>query len=538
MLCTLGRLDRLRETGALDRFASSLTRFCERSMVLSTARKRFAAADSAEEGIPVRRIGPALVFDRLWEETGCREAVVGLAEGRRYGFDLERVVFFSVLHRLIRSGSDRQAHKWGSTQKIAGLDEPELQHLYRAMAWLGEPLLAAEQVGGIRTPRVVKDRIEERLFAGRRSLFSRLDLVFFDTTSMFFYGAGGSELGRRGHSKDKRPELRQMVLGMVLDESGTPVCTEMWPGNAADAKALVPVAERLSQRFGIGSVCLVADQGMVSRRTMEEIEGLGWRYVLGARMRTVKEIRERVLADPAALVPVALPKAVGKDRDQLAVKEVVIREATGGAERRYVVCRNEAQARRDRESRAEMLSGLAKKLRSGAKQLVANRGYARYLTAEGKGFRIDPEKARAEEQFDGMWVLRTNASLSAADTALRYKELWRVEQTFRMAKADLDTRPIFHQTDAAIRGHVFCSFLALVLRHQLFRRLRAAGVEAEWKDVLQDLDELCEGVIEQDGKRFVVRSAAKGITSRVFHSMGMALPPALRQEKVQEPTPG
>lgn len=521
VLCTLGRLDELRESGQLDRLTASLARHCDQSLVLSAARAEWA--ENPE--IHLRHVGPGLVFDRLWEETGCREAVAGLAAGRRFGFDLERVVFFSVLHRLFAPGSDRQAERWGATRAVAGLAPPALRQLYRAMAWLGEPCGEKDPDGRERT---TKDLLEERLFAARRGLFARLDLVFFDTTSLYFHGAGGEELGRRGHSKDHRPQLKQLVLGMVLDQTGTPLCSEMWPGNTADVTTLLPVAERLSRRFGIGSVCVVADRGMVSAANMKELERRGWRYVLGAKMRTVTEIRDQVIADPGPWEKVPPPPGTEREREPLFVKEVVLRDEKG--ERRYLVCRNETQARRDREARAKMVADLREKLRTGPKKLVANKGYARYLRADGRGFEIDEEKTEAEAKYDGIFVLRSNAGLSSAETALRYKELWRVEHTFRKTKSDLKTRAIYHQSDAAIRGHVFCSFLALVLRHELFRRLGAAGVEAEWNDVVRDLDHLCEGVIEKDGKRFVARTAAVGITTKVFHSLRLRLPPVLRRE--------
>ena len=122
--------------------------------------------------------------------------------------------------------------------------------------------------------------------------------------------------------------------------------------------------------------------------------------------------------------------------------------------------------------------------------MVANKGYKRYLKAEKGAFAVDLDKARDEERFDGMWVLRTNTELTAVEIALRYKQLWMVEQLFRTAKSLLDTRPIFHKTDATICGHVFCSFLALVLRDELFRRMDNAGVSAEWGDILRDLNAL------------------------------------------------
>src|ERR671924_369307 len=110
--------------------------------------------------------------------------------------------------------------------------------------------------------------IEERLFERRRDLFSDLSLVFMDTTSLYFEGAGGDTLGRRGHSKDHRPDLMQMIVAVVMDQRGRPLCCEMWPGNTTDVTALIPVVDRLRRRFGIERVCVVADRGMISAETI------------------------------------------------------------------------------------------------------------------------------------------------------------------------------------------------------------------------------------------------------------------------------
>ena len=108
------------------------------------------------------------------------------------------------------------------------------------------------------------------------------------------------------------------------------------------------------------------------------------------------------------------------------------------------------------------------------KELIGSKGYARFLKAQRDSFEIDVEKAREEEKYDGLWLLRTNTPFEARETALRYKQPWLVEQTFRTAKALLDTRPAFHRTDATIRGHVFCSFLAMVLQKELFLKFPLA----------------------------------------------------------------
>ena len=174
------------------------------------------------------------------------------------------------------------------------------------MAWLGEELPAEEQGGATPfAPRTVKDRIEEELFARRRDLFSELSVVFFDTTSLSFTGAGGKSLGKRGYSKDHRPDLMQMIVGVVIDAAGRPVCSEMWPGNTADVTVLIPVIDRLRSRFAIGRVCVVADRGMISAATIAALEERGLEYLLGARERTDKVVRTAVLKDESRSRPCA-----------------------------------------------------------------------------------------------------------------------------------------------------------------------------------------------------------------------------------------
>ena len=259
-IATLGRLDKLAASGAIDQLLRSAARFAERVMVLAEHTSTAHDAPDAK----VLSIGPALIFERLWRETGSQEVVRQLLASRHHHFDVERAVFMTVLHRLMVSGSDRSALQWRRDQAIDGTEALELQHLYRAMGWLGEALGESEP-DAAPSPRRTKDLIEEELFARRRDLFSALDLVFFDTTSLFFTGNGGETLGQYGKSKDHRSDCKQMVLGMVIDGDGIPVCSEMWPGNTTDVTTLDRVAGRLQCRFGVRRVCLVADAGMISK---------------------------------------------------------------------------------------------------------------------------------------------------------------------------------------------------------------------------------------------------------------------------------
>jgi len=521
VLTTLGRLDQLQSSGQLDALLGSGARFAQKVLLLTEHQRGRLPV------VRVGRIGPALVFERLWEQTGCREVIEQLLEGRRFEFAVERAVLLTVLHRLFAPGSDRAADKWKADYRINGCAELQLHQLYRAMAWLGEEL--PDEAQATRTPfapRCTKDLIEERLFARRRDLFTQVEVVFFDTTSIYFEGAGGETLGCYGHSKDHRPDEKQMIVGAVLDGDGRPLCCELWPGNTTDVTTLMPILDRLRRRFDVRRVCIVADRGMIRRETVEDLEQQGWPYILGARMRAQKEVKAEVLPRAeAGRWRVVHPKSPdSKDPAPLKVKEIWIED------RRYVVCLNEDEAAADRVGRETIVAALREQLRRGDKALVGNKGYRRYLKREGEGrFAVDEAKIVEEARYDGKWVLRTNTNISTADVAIQFKRLWMVEQWFRSCKSLLETRPIYHQCDETIRGHVFCSFLALLLRHELQARLAARGRHLEWADVIQDLDRLQQVEVEQDGTRFLLRSELSRHAGKVLQAAGVAIPPTVQQ---------
>lgn len=517
VIATVGRLDQLRDSGGLDGLLASGARFSENALLILAHRDGTVPAQKTQS------LGPAMIFERLWVETGCAKVIDELTRDRFFVFPLERAIFVTVLHRLMVSGSDRAAMAWLPDQAIPDIEGLELHHLYRAMAWLGEELPAHDQKGATpASPRCVKDQFEERLFALRRHLFSSLDLVFFDTTSIYFEGEGGDTIGHRGHNKDHRPDLNQMVVGAILNEEGDPIACELWPGNTADVTTLVPIAERLSQRFDIRHMCLVADRGMISAETIATLEENGWRYILGARMRNQKEVRDEVLAQSDVFQVVHPESKRRSDPSPLKVMEVQI------SEHRYVVCLNDTQARKDAADREAIVTALREQLKKGEKSLVGNKGYRRFLAAKGESFSIDEEKIADEARYDGKWVLRTNTNLPAAEVALRYKQLWMVESTFRSAKSLLTTRPVYHRQDETIRGHVFCSFLALILRKALLDHLENQGIQAEWNTILSDLSALQEVNIQQDGKSFLLRTEARGVAGKIFQAVGVAMPPAVR----------
>jgi len=375
-------------------------------------------------------------------------------------------------------------------------------------------------------PRCLKDDIEEALFERRRDLFTEVDLVFFDTTSLYSEGQGGEGLGERGFNKDHRPDLRQMVVGLAVDVQGRPICCEFWPGNTADVTTLKPVVERLRQRFRLREITVVADRGMVSQATLEAFEASvpPVRYIVGVRMRRQKEVSLTVLGNRGRWFESVPERSSPKDPAPLKVKEAWVEK------RRYVVCLNEEERRKDAHDRQAIVTHLRQQLRQADKSLVGNKGYRRYLKVQGEGhFQIDEEQIKAEARYDGLWVLRTNTDLEAETVAHVYKNLWMVEDLFRTAKSILETRPLYHKCDETIRGHVFCSFLALVLKCELESRLRQSGLAWEWAEVIRGLDGLQEVEATLQGRRFLLRSHLQGDASQALRATRVAIPPTLRE---------
>jgi hypothetical protein len=503
----LGRRDEVEASGLIDGLIASAARHSRRSIVLSS----FYRGELPE----LRRasIGPDLVFGRLWAETGCRDVLNSLLTDRRFAFDVERAVYLTVLHRLMISGSDRHANEWRNGLRVSGADGLDLDHAYKAMAWLG----AVDDDG-----RSTAEAVEEALYRHRQPLFGTVSIAFVDTTSLWFEGAGGESLGQYGHSKDYRGHLKQVVLGIVLDDMDRPIASFLMPGNTADVTMLLPVVKRLRRRFEIDRACIVADRGMISAATIAALEAEKIEYILGVRERTSREVRAEIIDDDGLAVPLVIPRQKGET--ELAVTETTI------AGRRYIICRNEEEARKDAIARAELVAGLERKLAQGDKALVANKGFRRFLkTPEGDGFVIDRAKIAADARFDGLFVLRTNTKIAALQVILRYRNLLAVEDAFKTAKALLATRPIFHKTDAGIRGHIFCTFLALVLRKELIDRLTARRSRLEWQRIIDDLADLSAIEVEQDGRRARLRTAPGPTIDPICRALGITLPPVYQE---------
>ncbi len=488
---SLGRLDEIQAQGDLERVIRQLVDHCPSVKLVR------AQAEGSLKVLADKVWGPVLVFERLWVELGLKDFLAKAARGRRFEFDFERMVFAQVLQRFLEPGSDLRGSKWVRTVNGDGLDTLRLPHFYRCLGPLWER----------------KEAIEEALFRRGLDLFSqKLDLVFFDTTSTYFEGATLQGWAKRGKSKDHRPDHLQLVIGVVMRPDGLPVCCEIWPGNTSDMKTVVPIIEALKQRFQIRKVVFVCDRGMVSKENLKAMTAAKYEYIVGVKMRGLLEVRDEVLGRAGRY------QIVGAN---LQVKEVFMDH------RRYVVCYNPDEAAKDRHDREAILEKIEKKLKSGGvKALMSNRGYKRFLKVQKESATIDHKKVDEDARYDGKYVLRTTTKLPAAEVAESYKQLTWIERLWRELKDAVRMRPVYHwQKRENVKGHIFTGYLALYLSALLRRKLRDAGVKAQWDEVIRDLSSLRAITVEIGAEKYLMRSPLNGCAGKVLAAVGVKTPP-------------
>jgi transposase len=552
-----GSFDKLIGTGFIDKLIESGAKFADKAMVLSEYNK---GEMIAEETVS---IGPGLIFGKIWKDLGFPEVINRCLENTKFEIPVERIIFMTVVHRIMETGSDRSALKWLEYHRLEGCEDVELHQCYCSMSWLGTPIDGTDNINGCKVSsssgfslgekgenelgndlsdiavpsedskkkteklpklavsiRRTKDLLEEKIYQKRTNILTATNQVFFDTTSLYFEGEGGS-LGQRGHSKDHRPDLNQVVVGMIIDSDKYPICSEIWKGNTADITTLIPISKRLKQRFNIANVCLVADRGMISKDTIAHLKDIGWSYILGARMRNTKDVKA-VLANDEPFFEVTPEREKTHDPAPLKVKEVIINN------NRYIVCLNDEEARKDKYDRENIIKNLHDALKKGEKYLVGNKGYKRFLKAGAETFSIDFDKVLEDEKYDGKFVLRTDLKLPVTQVALQYKQLLNIESMFRNLKSLFNTRPIYHQRDENIVGHIWCSFLAFFLRKVLMDKIEKNcspdKLPLEWADIVNHLDRLSISKYTIQERPITIRSKALTGAVEAFKAIGIRLP--------------
>ena len=459
----LGREDQVDRAG-LERLVASIGRFLGSPEVGGDGGASFVAQDGfALEG--AWEVGGPHVVAALWEELGIAKTLRRAARRGRYTTDVERAVLVMVAQRMLAPGSKLEATRWLADEiRMPGIGEVTDDQLYRALDFLLDEA----------------DAVMESVFFSVADLLNlEVDLVFFDTTSTYFEAdpddddgdpgdadsAGEGPLRRLGHSKDHRPDLPQVVIGLAVTKEGIPVRCWVWPGNTSDQTVVEQVRDDL-RGWKLGRSVLVADSGFSSRENLAYLTRGGGHYLTGIKMRSGVADVEAVLSRQGRYLRV---------EDNLQVKEVWLNRGSA-SERRFIVCRNSDEARRDKTTRDQHLARIEAELAAITTldrdthhkrecALRAHPSLGRYLRQTPTGrLAIDRAKIATEERLDGKYLIETSdRTLSAADAALAYKNLLQAERGFRDLKGRIELRPVYHRLDQRIRSHVLVCFLALLL---------------------------------------------------------------------------
>jgi hypothetical protein len=508
---------------ALERLAASVARHLEPGKARAIAAEGLEFAES-------RPLGGTHVLDALWERLGIGPAMRDLLKGRRLDPGAERVLFALVANRALAPSSKLAAARWaGEEVLIAGLDATSDDACYRAMDWLLQ----------------IRGQLEKQVFDRASELLGlEVDLLFFDTTSTYFVteeadaplardqqgnpvpegAAGAREAGFRtwGKSKDHRDDLPQIVIGMAVTRDGIPLRVWCWPGNTSDSALIRQVKDDM-RHWSLSRVVWVADRGFTSAENRRYLRKGGNHYIIGERLRSGSPEADAALSRQGRYQEVA---------ENLRVKEVRIAE-----DERFVICHSPEGAERDAAIRARMIAqlkeliedsdALTRDKRAELRGVVSTKpGLNRYLRVTPGGLlRIDAGKARAEENLDGKYLLRTSdPKMTAEDIALGYRQLLEVERGWRDIKQVIDLRPVYHRKEERIRAHVILCWLALLLA-----RVAENAADSTWPELRRQLDRIQVGTFAGPAGTFRQRTQITDAQQDILTRLGIDPPPRIYQ---------
>ena len=540
-----GREDQL-DKEAVRRLVASLSRLLEPGEGPVTG-------DGVLEFAESRPYGGAYVLDQMWQRLGIGAILAGLASpgrGRpRDAAAAERVLFGLVANRALAPSSKLAASQWMSRDvHIDGLGEVTDDACYRAMDWLHD----------------VRGELEKQVYFQVADLLNlQVDLLFFDTTSTYFEtgeadaevprdwrgekdarqdadqaGAGGGDeedppgkpggFRAYGKSKDSRDDLPQIVIGLAVTREAIPVRVWCWPGNTADS-ALIRQVKKDMRDWALGRVIWVADRGFTSRDNRKFLQQGAGAYIIGEKLRSGSAEAKAALSRQGRYKTVA---------GNLQVKEVRLPDAGD----RFIICFNPGQAVRDAAVREKMISALEETIAGSDELTVTKRaelrgkismmpGLNRFLRVTPGGLlRADKAKAKAEENLDGKYLLRSaDPAMTAEDIAAGYKQLLEVERGWRDMKSVLDLRPVYHRLEERIRAHVLLCWLALLL-------IRVAENQAgqTWPAMRRELQRISIGTFTGPAGTFRQRTDIPGTARDLLTALKIDVPPKIHELSTPE----
>ncbi len=439
-LMSLGKV----EEGRLEQLAEAIRKHTDKLAVFDMAKE----VDVKDTYV----LGPLLILDRMMGELGIKKCLANIqSQHPKLEFNLERVLFSQVCSRFLKPVSKLSLYDNWLQRMYPGLVDHDisLQHIYRSLDLLSKH----------------KEDIERFLFNYGKDLFSiNVDVVLYDLTTLRFESTRTDlgELRQFGYSKEMRSDCTQVVLGLLTDTCGIPLCFEVHPGNTFEGKTLDGIVERISSKLSVRRFIFVADRGLFSFDNLKHIKKRNGEFIVGLKMGTLKKEIQESFYDLSKF--------------NWLNEELAIRETTIG-EDRCIITWSKIRAGRDAKAREDVLDKINAALSSSkplTKKFITNRAYKKYLSVKGQSqCGLNHKLIAKEAKSDGFFGIVTNVKqMPATEIVSNYKELWRIEDAFGEMKGYLKSRPVFHWTDNRIIGHLMLCFLSHYCEAHLTKKLR------------------------------------------------------------------
>lgn len=556
VILSLGCLQTLQKSGELKKLAHSFLKFCEND---------FCETKNIKEQARLHWGAPKIV-QRLWNLFDFDAIFKQCLKGRDVQFDVARTVKLMLADRLLCPCSKKKTYdKQG---KYAYSDSVDQHHLYRALDFLAGS----------------KEHIEQKLFEKNTDLFDmRIDVVFYDVTTLYFESERADLLRDFGYSKDKKHGEVQVVLGLLVDIYGRPIGYDVFPGNFYEGHTLSIAIDKLKLRFNIDKIIVVADRGMMSGDNLEYLRNSGYEFIISARLRKSPAAIQKEVLDIDSYSPVSVssdeqdcpinkykiyvpenvfgqvisglmqeqpPEQVHKEirkitkyvYDRYLVKQLrdfrkqsytrelrekLLKAIECYCSQRLILTWSEKRAKRDQAKR-ELLIARAKELLKAPPDNLAQKGPKRYLKTESKQLTLDRQKIENDRKWDGFYGIYTNNKQFDWSTILsHYRGLWRVEESFRLFKTHLETRPMFHWTESRIRGHLMLCFIAFLFERTIETSLREREVTFSPDKIRDAIEQMQMSLLDINDRQFYMRANLDTLGTDILKAFRIHTPPQM-----------
>lgn len=435
------------------------------------------------------------VFGGLYQQLGFDDLVTETKQDNKWNETLEAC----VLARVAKPMSKKKTTTLLEEQFNITVD---LDHIYRMMDHVAR----------------LEDRIKECVVKQTTSLFKgKVDVLLFDVTTLYFESTDRDELRQFGFSKDCKFNQTQVVLALMTTTDGTPMGYEVFPGNTSEGKTLIQVIEKVKERFDLNQVLLVADRAMFTTHNLNQMQALGVKYVVAAKLKGLKkEFKEQILNSTTF-------KVTEVHGELHWVNQFEMNEDT----QRLIVSYSSLRAKKDKADRQRLLDKLNKKVKDGKikiTDIVTNQGSRKYVKMTKNEAMLDEEKINKDMQWDGLHGVITNVKDEACNQLLaRYRDLWKIEEAFRINKHDLKLRPVYHWKPERIRAHLAICYIAFALLSYAKIKLKQHKQNLSFEILREELLKAQSSLVRDTESRtlFSIPSKATGLQKSIYSAFGL-----------------